>query len=88
MEKVSIVHTAVQYTCKYIAKVYLLVFKNYLSVTSTEKKIILPFIMRETGLVFKDTEKIHAMYPSMEDHSIYSLNFGIHIMLFLHGVLS
>ena len=67
---------------------YVLVFRNYLSVPSMGNNTILLFIMREVGLMVKDTEKIHAMDPSVEDHSIYLSNFDIRAMLFLNGVLS
>ena len=46
LEKVSIVDAAVQYTCQYMKKVYVLVFRNSLSVTSIDNNITLSFIMR------------------------------------------
>ena len=61
---------------------------NFLSVPSMDNNLIAPFILRESGLVVKETAKIHAMDPSMEDHSIYFPNFDIHITLFLHDILS
>ena len=50
--------------------------------------LIPPFIIREAGLVVKDTKKVHAMDPSMDNHSTYFPNFDISITLFIHGVLS
>ena len=88
LEKVSIVYAKVQYTCKYTAKVYILVLSNSLSVPSMNNNLTPPLIMRESGLAVKDTETIHTMYPSVENHSIYFTNFDTHIILFLHGVLS
>ena len=84
MDKVLIVYAEVQYTCQYIAELYIIMFSISLSVPSMGNTIIPPFIMRESGLVVKDTEK----FTYIEDHSIYFPNFDIHITLFLHGVLS
>ena len=71
-----------------MAKVYVLMFRNALSVPSIYNKLIPPLIMRESGLVVKDRAKIYSMNPFVEDHIIYFPNFDIHIMLFLHVVLS
>ena len=88
LDKVSIVDAAVQYTCQFTANMCILLFRNDLSLTSMYKNLIMPFIVRELGLLVKDTVKIHSMDPSMEYHSIYFTNFGIHITLFLLGVFS
>ena len=88
MEKVSILYAAVQYTCQYMAQVYVLVFKDALSVPSIENNLIPPFIMRESDMEVKNTAEINAMDTSVEDHSIYFPNFDIRITLFLHSVLS
>ena len=63
-------------------------FRNALSVLIIDNNLIPSFTMRESDLVVKDTEEIHAMDPYVEDHSIYFTNFEIHIVLFLHGVFS
>ena len=80
LENLSIVDSAVQYLCQYMAKVYVLVFSNALSEPSTENNLIPPFVMRYADLVVKDTEKIHAMDPSVGYHSIYfsTLTFTLH----------
>ena len=70
MEKVLVVDAEVQYTCIYTGKMYVLIFRNNLSVTSMYNNLIPPSIIRELGLVVKDTENIHFMDPSLEDHSI------------------
>ena len=74
--------------CQYIANVYVLVFSNDLSVTNMGNNLIMMFIILEAGLVAKNTAKIHAMDPSVEDHSIHFLKFNICITLFLHGIFS
>ena len=88
LDKVSIVDVVVQYICQYMSKVYILVFRDALSVPSMYNNLNPPFLMRESVMGVKDTAKIHAMDPSVEDHSIYFTNFNIPIVLFLHGVLS
>ena len=52
------------------------------------QNLVPPFIIREEGLVFKDTEKIHAMDSSVDYQSIYYPNLVIHIKMFLHSVFS
>ena len=58
LEKVTIVDTVVQYTCQYMAKMYVLVFRNALSVPSMENNLIPPVILRESGLVVKDIARV------------------------------
>ena len=70
MEKVLVVDAEVQYTCIYTGKVYVLIFRNNLSVTSMYNNLIPPSIIRELGLVVNVTANIHFMDPSLEDHSI------------------
>ena len=69
-------------------KLNILVFRSSLSVPIMDNNLISPFIMREAGLVFKDTETIHSMDPYLENHSIYFTNVDIYITFFLHGVFS
>ena len=69
-------------------KVYVLVFRNYLSVSSMQNNLIPPFVIIEAGMVVKDTSRIHAMDPSVENNSIYFPNLNIIITLFIHGVFS
>ena len=86
MEKVSILYAAVQYKCQYMANVYILMFRNSLSLPSMENNTILPFIMREVDLVVRDTEKKHAMDPFVENHSIYIFRLLHSPYVFLHDV--
>ena len=88
MEKVSIVDLSVQYTCQYMAKVYVFMFRNSLSVPIMDNNLIPPLIMRETGMVVKVIAKIHINNPSVDNYSIYFHNFRTLIMLFLRGVFS
>ena len=88
MGKVLILHTEVQYTWQYTENLYILMFSNSLSVPIIHNKLIMLFIMIESGLVVKDIAKLHAMDPYVEDHSIYFTNFYIRITLFLHRVFS
>ena len=61
---------------------------NERSVPSMDNNIITLLIIREVVLVVKDTEKLHAMNPSVEDHRTYFPNLDISIILFLHDLLS
>ena len=45
LEKVSIVDAAVQYTCQYMEKVYVLMFRNALVVPSMENNLIPSFVV-------------------------------------------
>ena len=85
-KKVLVLDVEFQYKCQYTEKVYILMFRNNLSVPSMDHNLISLFIKRKSGLVVKDTAKIHDMDPSMEDHSIYFPKFDIRIALFLHGL--
>ena len=88
MEKVSIVDAKVQYTCQYTENLYVLLFRNALSVPRMDNNLTLTLITREACLKVKDTAKFHAIDPSVEYNSIYFPNFDIHIRLFLNGVFS
>ena len=88
LEKVLIVYAELKYNCQYNKKVYILMFRNDLSVPRMDNNLILPLIIREAGLVVNGTPKINSMDPSVEHHSLYFPNFNIHITLFLNDVFS
>ena len=46
---------------------------------------MLPFILREAGLVLNDTPKIHCDDPSVEDHSLFDEETGLRIPFTLNG---
>ena len=82
MEKVSIVDAEVKYTCQYTGMMYILVFRNVLSVPSMDNNLILPLITRKAGLVVKDTVNINAADPSVEGHIIYFPRFNFFLCCF------
>ena len=54
-----------------MAKDYILLLRNILSVPIMDNNTVPLFIMREVGLVFKDTVKTYTIYIFVEDQSIY-----------------
>ena len=57
IEKVSILEVSTQYTCQYMAKEYILVFRNSLTAPIIDKKLVPKIIIREAGQVFKGAVK-------------------------------
>ena len=74
--------------CPFTKKTILCVAKNALQISGIRANLIPPFIMREAGLVVKETPKIHCHEPSIEDHSIYDPRTRVRIHLSLQGVFS
>ena len=88
MTNVPIVDAVIAYDCPYSMKTYILVCRNTLCVPSMRHNLIPPFILREAGLVVKDTPKIHCEDPGVEDHSIHDRESGLRIPLSLRGIFS
>ena len=82
MEKVSIVDAEVKYACQYTGMMYILVFRNFLSVPIMDNNLFLPLITRKEGLVVKDTVNINAADPSVEGHIIYFPRFNFFLCCF------
>ena len=74
LEKVPIVDAIVAYDCPYSMKTYLLVVLNALYIPSMEHNLVVPFIMREAGIVVNDVPKIQVKNPTEKDHSIWFPN--------------
>ena len=72
----------------YSGKSYVLLCHNALHVPSMVNNLIPPFIMREAGVIVKDTPKIHIDMPTKEDHFIYFKDEDLRIPLSLHGIFS
>ena len=62
--KVPIVDAVIAYDFPQSGQTYLLMVWNALCVPSMEHNLILPFILREAGLVLHDTPKIYCNVPS------------------------
>ena len=86
--KVPIVDVVITYDCPQYGQTYLLVVRNALCVPSMEHNLIPPFILRESGLVLRDTQKIHYNIPSAEDHSLFDKGTGLQITFTLDGMFS
>ena len=59
LKKIPIVDAVIHYDCPYGMKTCLLIVRNALYVPSMVHNLILPFAMREAGLVVNDVPKIH-----------------------------
>ena len=86
--EVPIVDAVVKWVCPNTATSYLLLLRNALYVKSMTNNLVPPFILREAGLVVKDTPKIHMTNPERSDHSIYIPDKDLRITLSLRGVFS
>jgi hypothetical protein len=50
-------------------RMYILMIRNALYVPSLEYNLLPPFMMREAGVIVRDTPKIHMEEPTEEDHA-------------------
>jgi hypothetical protein len=62
--------------------------RNSLYVPSLDYNLLPPFMVREAGVIVKDTPKIQLNDPSEEDHAITFPETGFTIPLSLWGVFS
>ena len=86
--QIPVVDAALAYDCPYSHETYLLIIRNALYIESMENNLIPPFIMREAGLLVRDTPKIHLEDPNAQDHAITFHNNNLSIPLQLHGTFS
>jgi hypothetical protein len=80
------VDAAVQYDRD--GRVYILLIRNALYVPSLDHNLLPPFMIREGGVIVKDTPKIQLDDPSAEDHAITFSQTDFRIPLSLWGVFS
>ena len=88
LPEVSIVDAVIAYDCIYSGETYMLVLRNYLCVPTMYIHLILPFVLRESGLILNDTPKMHCKDPSVEDYSLFDEETGLRIPFTLDGTLS
>ena len=81
MPKVPIVDAVISYDHSHSGETYLLNVRNALCVPSMAHNLFPPFIIRESGLIFNDTPKIHINNPSVEDHPLLDEELGLRIPL-------
>ena len=67
---------------------HILVVRNALHVPAMDNNLIPPFVMREAGLVVKDTPKTHLDKPTKEDHSTFFPDEKLRTPLKLSGTFS
>ena len=85
---IPIVDAAIQYDCPFEDKQYILVIRNALHVPSMNNNLIPPFMLREAGVLVKETPKIQVEDPRVDDHAITFPDTGFRIPLSLNGVFS
>jgi hypothetical protein len=69
-------------------RVYILLIQNALYVPSLDHNLLPSFMMREAGVIVKDTPEIQVDDPSEEGHALTFPETGFRILLSLWGVLS
>ena len=87
-KSVPVVDAAIAYDCQYQHKTFLFIIRNALHIPDIEHNLIPPFIMREAGLIVKDTAKIHIADPDSSDHAISFPDIDLRVPLQLWGVFS
>ena len=68
--KAPIVDAGIQYECPYDGKSYILVIRGAIYIPSMTNSLVLPFVLREAGIVVNDKAKIHTADPTNDDHAI------------------
>ena len=87
-KKVPLVDAAVRYDCPFDGRVYILLIQNALYVPSMDYNLLPPFMLREAGVIVRDTPKIQLEDPSDNDHALTFPETGFRIPLSLWGVFS
>ena len=86
--KAPIVDAAIQYDCPYDGKLYILIIRGAIHVPSMTNNLVLPFVLREVGIVVNDKAKIQTVNPTNDDHVIIFKETGFWIPLALWRVFS
>ena len=86
-KEIEIVDAALLYQDQISGDEYILIVRNALHVESMDTNLIPPFIMREAGLIVKETPKIHLDSPTSDDHAII-IGEHLRIPLYLSGTFS
>ena len=86
--RVPMVDAAVKYESPFDGRVYILVIRNALYVPSMDYNLLPPFMLREAGVLVKDTPKIQVGEPTEEDHAITFPETGFRIPMSLCGTFS
>ena len=86
--EVPMVDAVVKYNCPFDGKMYILLIQNALFVPSMNYNLLPPFMIREAGVIVRDTPKIQLDDPSEEDHALTFPETGFRIPLSLCEVFS
>jgi hypothetical protein len=86
--QVKMVDAAARYESPFDGKAYILVIRNALYVPSMKHNLVPPFLMREAGIIVRDTPKIYMEESTKEDHAITFPETGFRIPLSLTGTFS
>jgi hypothetical protein len=86
--QVKLVDAAVRYESPFDGKVYILVIRNAMYVPSMTYNLVPPFVMREAGIIVRDTPKSHMEEPTEEEHALTFPETGFRIPLSLTGTFS
>ena len=77
LKKVPIVDTVVAYNCPYLAKTFVLLFRNVLNVPEIKHNLLPPFIVREAGHFLDECPKFQSSSPAVSNHSEIQIHFGL-----------
>eukprot|EP00957_Ditylum_brightwellii_P070075 5322565-Ditylum_brightwellii.AAC.1 len=79
--EVKLVDGTLKYDPLYVKKTYILLVRSALHVLFMEHSLVPPFVLREVGIRVKDTNKIHKVNPTVDDHAITFPETGLRIPL-------
>ena len=82
-----IVDAAVRYECPFSGQEFLFLVLNAIYIPAMKNNLLPPFIMREAGIIVRDTPKIQLTNPTEMDHAI-TFPDGFRIPLSLWGIFS
>ena len=88
LHQVLIVNAVIQYDDLCVGEIYLLVLKNALYIPDMTHNIMLPFLLKEVGLIMDNILKSQVSMPTKNHYSIYFSNKNIRILLLLNKIFS
>ena len=71
LDKVPIVDAAVAYNCPYLAKTFVLLFRNVLRIPKIRHNLLPPFIVREAGHFLDECPKFQSSSPTVANNLLY-----------------
>ena len=83
----QVVDAALTYDCEYTGTSYVMVIRNALYLKEMKVSLILPFMMRLSGIEINECLKFLAKVPTIQHHSVYFPSSDIRLPLKLHGII-